>query len=81
MRENQVRLSFDISVDEHILLKTACAQARLAIKDFMHEMMLKGLKDLKEGQLQERLKLSIQQSKEGKVKSRGSFAKHVKDEV
>lgn len=29
--------------------------------------------------LKERLKLSIQQSKEGMVMSRGSFATHVKD--
>lgn len=37
--------------------------------------MLKGLQELKEKQLQDRLKKSIQQSKEGKVKSRDSFAK------
>ena len=55
--------------------------ARLAIKDFMHEMMLKELQDLKEKQLQENLKISIQQSKESKVKSRGSFAKYVEDEI
>lgn len=81
MRENMVRLSFDIPLDEHIMLKTACAQARLAIKDFMHEMMLKGLQDLKEKQFQESLRISIQQSKEGKVKSRGSFAKYIEDEI
>lgn len=81
MRENMVRLSFDIPIDEHILLKTACAQSRIAIKDFMHEMMIKGLQELKEKQLQENLKLSIQQSKEGKLRSRGSFAKYVKDEI
>lgn len=79
--KEKVRLSFDIPLEEHILLKTACAQARLAIKDFMHEMMLKGLQELKKKELNDRLKLSIQQSKEGKVKSRGSFAKYVEDEV
>ena len=26
MRENMVRLSFDIPLEEHIMLKTACAQ-------------------------------------------------------
>lgn len=81
MRENVVRLSFDIPIDEHITLKMECAQARISIKEFMHEMMLKGIQELKEKQLQERLRLSIQQSKEGKVKSRGSFAKYVEDEV
>ena len=44
-------------------------------------MMLKELQDLKEKQLQENLKISIQQSKESKVKSRGSFAKYVEDEI
>ncbi|MBS4167707.1 hypothetical protein [Parachlamydia sp. AcF125] len=81
MRENMVRLSFDIPADEHVLLKTACAQSRIAIKDFMHEMMLKGLEDLKQKHLKERLKKSIQQSKEGRVSSLGSFAKYAEDEI
>lgn len=81
MRENMVRLSFDIPAEEHVLLKTACAQSRIAIKDFMYDAMLRGLNDLQEQQLKEKLKISIQQSKEGKVKSRGSFAKYVEDEI
>jgi len=81
MRENMVRLSFDIPVNEHILLKTACAQSRVNKKDFMHEMMLKGLQELKDKQLKEKLKHSIQQSKEGKVSSLGSFAKYAEDEI
>lgn len=81
MKDHTVRLSFDVPEEEHILLKTGCAQLRIAIKDFLHEMMQKGLRELKERQLQDRLKKSIQQSKEGKVKSRGSFAKYAEDEV
>jgi hypothetical protein len=81
MKENTVRLSFDVPEDEHILLKMECAQHRIAIKDFLHEMMLKGLEELKEKQLHSRLKKSIQQSKAGKVRSRGSFAKYVEDEI
>lgn len=81
MKEHMVRLSFDVPEDEHVLLKTGCAQLRIAIKDFLYDMMLRGLEELQEKQLQEKLKLSIQQSKEGKVKSRGSFAKYAKDEV
>jgi hypothetical protein len=81
MKRHTVRLSFDVPEDEHILLKTGCAQLKIAIKDFLHEMMLKGLEDLKEKQLKNRLKKSILQSKEGKVKSRGSFAKYVEDEI
>lgn len=81
MKENMVRLSFDVPEEEHLLLKIGCAQLRIAIKDFLHEMMLKGLRELKEKQLQDRLKKSIKQSKEGKVRSRGSFAKYVEDEI
>lgn len=81
MKQNTKRLSFDVPEDEHILLKTECAQSKISIRDFLHEMMLKGLQELKEKQLRERLKKSIQQSKEGKVNSRGSFAKYVEDEI
>lgn len=81
MRENMVRISFDIPVNEHMQLKIGCTQAHISIKKFMHEMVLKGIQELEETQLQERLKQSVQQAKEGKVKGRGSFAKHVDDEV
>lgn len=81
MKENMVRLSFDIPEHEHVLLKTACAQSRLSMKEFMHTMMLKGLEELKERQLQDRLRKSVQQAKEGKVSSLGSFAKYAKNEI
>jgi hypothetical protein len=81
MKEHTVRLSFDIPEEEHILLKTGCAQLKISIKNFLHEIMRKGLCELKEKQLQDRLKKSIKQSKEGKLKSRGSFAKYVEDEI
>lgn len=81
MKQNTVRLSFDIPQDEHILLKIGCAEQRIAIKDFLHGMLLKGLGELKDKQLHDRLKKSLRQSKEGKVKSRGSFAKYVEDEI
>ena len=78
MRENEIRISFDIPAHKHTILKVCCAQAHITIKDFMHEMVLKGIQELEEKRLQERVKLSIQQSKKGKVKSRGSFEKHSK---
>ena len=81
MKENMVRLSFDIPVDEHVELKSECAQARIPMKDFLADLVIKGIRELKEKQLHARLKKSIQQSKEGKVKSRGSFAKYVDDEI
>ena len=64
MKENMVRLSFDIPEDEHLILKSACVQAKLSIKDFVHGMILKGLQDLKKNEFKKRLCDSIQQSKE-----------------
>ena len=81
MKEDKVRLSVDIPVNQHSALKSQCAQARITIKDFLHQLVLQGIQDLKKKQLHERLKKSIQQSKGGKVKSRGSFAKYIDDEV
>jgi len=78
MKENMVRLSFDIPVEEHIWLKTECAQSRTPIKVFLHEVMIKELELRQKNQLKENLKKSIQQSKEGKIKSRGSFEKYAK---
>lgn len=66
MKGGTVRLSFDIPEEEHYLLKTACVQAKLSIKDFAYGMILKGIKDLKKDEFKKRLKESIRQSKEGK---------------
>lgn len=81
MKQNMVRLSFDIPEDEHTILKTACAHARLAIKDFVHAMILKGIKELKKDEFKKRLKESIQQAKEGKsrVISSGELDKMFKN--
>lgn len=65
--KNSVRLSFEVPVDEHIFIKMECAKARISMKDFLHAVVLSGLKTLKEKHLMERLKKSIQQAKEGKV--------------
>lgn len=66
MKENMVRLSFDIPESEHLRLKTACVRARVSIKEFAYGMILKGLEDLKKEAFKRRLKESVQQSKEGK---------------
>jgi hypothetical protein len=39
MKESVVRLSFDIPIKEHIVLKSECAQARIAMKDFLHDLV------------------------------------------
>jgi len=55
MRDDVVRLSFDISIHEHALLKSACAEAMIPMKDFLHDLVLRGIQELKEKRLQEKL--------------------------
>lgn len=81
MKHSTVRLSFDVPTQEHTQLKMECAEARIAMKDFLHDLVLRGIYELREKKLQERLKKSVQQSKEGRIKSRGSFIKYVEDEI
>lgn len=81
MRDDVIRLSFDISIHEHAMLKAACAEAIIPMKDFLHDLVLKGIQELREKQLKKRSEKSISQSKNGKFKSKASFAECVKDEV
>lgn len=81
MKENMIRLSFDIPVEEHTLLKAVCSISRTTMKEFLQELIHERVKNFQEKELQKRLKKSIQQSKEGKIKKRGSFARYVEDEI
>ena len=54
MRADVVRLSFDISVHEHAMLKAACAEAMIPMKDFLHDLVVKGIQELKEKRLKEK---------------------------
>lgn len=81
MRDDVIRLSFDISIHEHATLKAACAEAMIPMKDFLHDLVLKGIQELREKQLKKRSEKSISQSKIGKFKSKASFAECVKDEI
>ncbi len=78
MRDDVVRLSFDISVHQHALLKAACAEAMIPMKDFLHDLVLRGTQELKE-------KKSSEKSKDtksaGKRETKALFAGCVKDEA
>lgn len=80
-QQETVRVSVDFLIDEHVLLKTTCAQSRIAIKEYIHNKTMEGLKELREKEFKDRLKKSIKQSKEGKVSSLGSFSKYVEDDI
>jgi hypothetical protein len=47
----------------------------------LNDLVIREIKSAEDKELKKRLKKSIQQSKEGKVRSRGSFAEYVENEV
>lgn len=77
MRDDVVRLSFDISVHEHALLKAACAESMITMKDFLHDLVLSGIQELKEKKSHEKSK----EKKAGKFETKTFFAECVKDEA
>lgn len=72
MRKETVRVSFDVPVNEHILYKTECVRSRVPIKDFMHNLVMIGMKEYRKKQFKEKMKRSIQQAKKGKVRTLSS---------
>lgn len=77
MRDNLVRLSFDISLHEHALLNAACAEAMIPMKDFLHDLVLRGIQELKDKKSREKSK----ESKTGKIEPKTLFAECAKDET
>lgn len=53
----------------------------LSLRDYLDELISKGLQELEEEQLDIDLKEAVKQSKEGKVSSLGSFAKYLENEI
>ena len=70
MRDDVVRLSFDISVHEHALLKAACAEAMIPMKEFLHDLVLRGVQELKEKKSSQKSK----ESKADKIEAKAAFA-------
>lgn len=69
MNKETVRLSFDVPVEEHIIYKTECVKSRIPIKDFLHTLVMIGMKEYKKSKFDERMKKSIEQAKKGKVRT------------
>jgi hypothetical protein len=80
MKQGKIRLSYDISQDVHMQLKIACTQAHIAMKSFLEEWTLKGVEELNKRLLHERLRKGIQEAREGKTYSLGSFAKYIEED-
>ncbi len=69
MNKETVRISFDVPVEEHILYKTECVKSRISIKDFMHNLVMIGMKEYKKAKFKEKMSRSIKQAKKGKVRT------------
>jgi len=69
MHKETVRLSFDVPVDEHIMYKMECVKSRIPIKDFLHNLVLIGMKEYQKSKFNERMTKSIRQAKEGKTRT------------
>lgn len=65
--KDTVHISFKISADDHIMLKTTCAQSRIAMQTFIYEATMKALKEANEEAVLESVKRGVQQAKEGKT--------------
>lgn len=69
MDKETVRVSFDIPVEEHILYKTECVKSRIPIKNFMHNLVVIGMREYKKAKFNEKMSKSIQQAKKGKIRT------------
>lgn len=65
--KDTVRVSFNMPVEEHIMIKTDCVKSRIAMQDYLHKLVLIGLEQVHKDKLKKELQESILQAKEGKV--------------
>jgi len=68
MRKREtVRVSFDVPIDEHTFVKSACVEAHVNFRDLMKEVFHKTVKELRKKSLHDMLTKGFQESKEGKT--------------
>ena len=66
MRET-VRVSFDVPIDEHTLVKAACVEAHINFRDLMKDVFHRTAEELKKTRLHNMLKKGFQEVEEGKT--------------
>lgn len=74
-----IRVSFDVPIDEHTFVKSACVESHINFRDLMKDVFHNTVEELKKKRLNDMLAVGVKQAKEGKVVSRGSFAKYAKE--
>lgn len=62
-----VRVSFDVPIEEHTLVKAACVEAHINFRDLMRDIFHKTAEELKKKRLHNLLQQGFQEAKEGKT--------------
>ena len=66
MKEREtVRVSFDVPIDEHTFVKSACVEAHINFRDLMKDVFHKTVEELKKKKLHAMLTKGFQEAKEG----------------
>lgn len=66
-----VRVSFDVPIDEHTFIKSACVEAHINFRDLMKDVFHKTVEELKKKkkkELHDMLTKGFQEAKEGKTR-------------
>ena len=56
-----VRVSFDVPIDEHTFVKSACVEAHINFRDLMKDVFHKTVEELKKKKLHDMLSKSFQE--------------------
>lgn len=67
--KNQVRVSFDVPIEEHTFLKAECAKNRIVFRDLMKEMFHKTVEEMRKKELRDILLQGFKDSYEGRTKT------------
>ena len=62
-----VRVSFDVSIEDHTIVKAACVEAHIHFRDLMKDVFHKTAEDVKKKRFHDMLKKGFQEAKEGKT--------------
>ena len=62
-----VRVSFDVPIEEHTLVKAACVEAHINFRDLMKDVFHKTAEEVKKKKLHKVLKKGFQEVEEGQT--------------
>jgi len=63
-----VRVSFDVPIEDHTIVKAACVEAHINFRDLMKDVFHKKAEELKKQKLHDMIRNGFQEASEGKTK-------------